>query len=158
MDKQKANKYLPDLFRILHSNMRLIAPTNNTYDYDYEIWYSYKISEIQKEHRQIVLMCVESKLVGYFQYCMNRDTNSFMMEDIQIVNEFRGTGLFSSFYKWLMKQLPKDILYVEAYAHKNNDKSQAILQHLGLIRSGENKNGISYYYKGKYADLLSKYS
>ena len=103
-------------------------------------------------------MCVEGKLVGYFQYYINDATNSIMMEEIQIMKELQGAGLFSEFYKWLVKQLPKDIVFVEAYANKKNIKSQNILKHLGLVESGENKNGNSFYYRGKYVDLLNKYS
>ena len=80
-----------------------------------------------------------------------------MMEEIQIIKAYQGTGLFSAFYKWLMKQLPQDVLYVEAYAHKQNHKSQMILEHLGLVRSGENKNGNCFYYKGNYGALRDKY-
>lgn len=157
-DKLRIEQLLPDLFRILHSNMSLIAPTNNSYDEDYEIWSSFIISAMQKEQRQIVMMCVESKLVGYFQYYINDNTNSLMMEEIQIVKTMQGTGLFSEFYKWLVEQLPKNTVFVEAYANKRNIKSQNILKHLGLVESGENKNGNSFYYKGKYEDLLNKYS
>lgn len=81
-----------------------------------------------------------------------------MMEEIQIEKAFQGTGLFSEFYKWLLKQLPNDIENVEAYANKKNIKSQSILEYLGLVELGENKNGNSFYYKGKYVDLLNKYS
>ena len=102
-------------------------------------------------------MCVESELVGYFQYYINRDTDSLMMEEIQIKKEFQVTGLFSEFYNWLIKNLPKDIMYVEAYANKKNYKSQSILKHLGLVELGENRNGNSFYYKGKYVDLLNRY-
>ena len=158
LDKQKLGKYLPDLFEILYTNMNLIAPTNNSYNDDYEIWCSFIIPAMQKEKRQIVLMFVESKLVGYFQYYINDDTNSLMMEEIQIEKAMHGTGLFSEFYKWLVGQLPKDILYVKAYANKKNIKSQNILKYLGLVEAGENKNGNSFYYKGKYADILDKYS
>ena len=158
LDKQKLDVFLPRLFEILHSNMSLIAPTNNSYEDDFEIWSSHIIPAIQKEQRQIVLMCVESELVGYFQYYINSDTDSLMMEEIQIEKAFQGTGLFSEFYNWLIKSLPKNIMYVEAYANKKNLKSQSILKHLGLVESGENKNGNSFYYKGKYADLLNKYS
>ena len=80
------------------------------------------------------------------------------MEEIQIKKEFQKNGLFSTFYKWLVRQLPKDILNVEAYANKMNHKSQSVLKHLGLIEMGENKNGNSFYYKGKYIDLLNRYS
>ena len=55
------------------------------------------------------------------------------------------------------KNLPKNIMYVEAYANKKNIKSHNILKHLRLVESGENKNGNSFYYKGKYVDLLNKY-
>lgn len=137
--------------------MNLIAPTNNSYDEDYEIWSSNIIHAMQKEQRQIVLMYAKSKLVGYFQYYINGATNSLMMEEIQIIKELQGTGLFSEFYKWLIKQLPKDIIFVEAYANKKNLKSQNILKHLGFVELGENKNGNSFYYKGKYADLSNRY-
>ena len=73
-DKLRIEQLLPDLFRTLHSNMSLIAPTNNSYDEDYEIWISFIIQAMQKEQRRILLMCVESKLVGYFQYYINNDT------------------------------------------------------------------------------------
>ena len=156
--KLQMEQLLPDLFRILHSNMSIIAPTNNSYKEDYEIWSSYIIPAIQKEERQIVLMFAESKLVGYFQYYINSDNVSLMMEEIQIAKEFQGTGIFSALYKWLVEQLPKDVESVEAYANKKNLKSQSILKHLGLVELGENKNGNSFYYKGKYVDLLNKYS
>ena len=157
-DKLQIEQLLPDLFRILHSNMSIIAPTNNSYNEDYGIWSSYITPAIQKEQRQIVLMFAESKLVGYFQYYINGDTNSLMMEEIQIEKAFQGMGLFSEFYNWLIKSLPKNIMYVEAYANKKNLKSQSILKHLGLVESGENKNGNSFYFKGAYVNLLNKYS
>ena len=157
-DKLQIEQLLPDLFRILHLNMSLIAPTNNSYEDDFEIWNSYLNPAMQKEQRQIVLMYVDNKLVGYFQYYINVDINSLMMEEIQIAKGFQGTGLFSALYKWLVEQLPKDVESVEAYANKKNLKSQSILKHLGLVESGENKNGNSFYYKGAYVDLLNKYS
>lgn len=158
LDKQKLDVLLPDLFQILHSNMSLIAPTGNSYQEDLEVWRSYIVPDMQNEQRQIVLMYVDNTLAGFFRYSINVDTYSLMMEEIQIKKAFQGTGLFSAFYKWLMQELPKDILYVEAYANKRNYKSQAILKHLGLVQLGENKNGLSFYYKGNYADLLCKYS
>ena len=157
-DKLQIEQLLPDLFRILHSNMSIIAPTDNSYNEDFEIWSSYLTPAMQKEQRQMVLMYVDNKLVGYFQYYINGDTNLLMMEEIQIEKAFQGTGLFSEFYNWLIKSLPKNIMYVEAYANKKNLKSQSILKHLGLVEIGENKNGNSFYFKGAYVDLLNKYS
>lgn len=157
-DKLQIEQLLPDLFCILHSNMSLIAPTNNSYEDDFEMWSSYLIPAMKKEQRQIVLMYADDTLAGYFQYYINVDINSLMMEEIQIAKEFQGTGIFSALYKWLVEQLPKDVESVEAYANKKNLKSQSILKHLGLVESGENKNGNSFYFKGAYVNLLNKYS
>lgn len=158
LDKQKLDVFIPDLFEILYLNMSSIAPTGNSYDEDLEMWRSCIVSEMGNERRQIILMCVDNTLAGWFQYYINMDDNSLTMEEIQIKKVYQGTGLFSAFYKWLVKQLPNDILYVEAHVDKRNYKSQAILEYLGLTQLGENKNGISFCYKGKYADLHRKFS
>ena len=158
VDKREIDVFLSELFKILHSNMSMIAPTNNSYDTDFKTWSSNIIPAMQKQNRQIVLMYVNDTLVGYFQYYINTDTNSLAMEEIQIDKAFQGTGLFSEFYRWLVKQIPDNIENVEAYANKRNFKSQDILVYLGLDKLGENKNGNSFYYKGRYADLLNKYS
>ena len=157
LDKQKTDEYMEQLFKILHSNMSLIAPTGNSYNEDFEMWSTAIIPALEKEQRQIILMYVDNDLAGYFQYYINADTNSFVMEEIQIQKVYQGSGLFTEFYKWLLKQIPKNIMYVEAFANKKNHKSQVILTHMGLVQIGENKNGNSFYYKGDYADLLSKY-
>lgn len=146
---------LPHLFQILYVNMSLIAPTSNSYEEDFKIWFSNVYPVLQMSQRQIILMYNENNIIGYFQYYVNADT--LMMEEIQIEKTYHGTGIFSTFYSWLVRQLPNDIKTVEAYAHKQNTKSQRILEHLGLHRIGENKNGNSYFYKGKYQNLLNQY-
>lgn len=155
LDKQYTEEILPDLFEILHSNMSVISPTGNTYEEDFALWSSCVAPAMQKENRQIILMYSGDALAGYFQYYTNSD--SLMMEEIQIKEEYQGTGLFNTFYSWLVVKLPEDIKYVEAYANKKNVKSQGILEHMGLVKSGENKNGNSFYYKGDYTQLLKKY-
>ena len=155
-DKNQMQTLLPLCFDILYANMSVIAPTGNTYAQDFETWYSNVFPAMQKEPRQIVLMYDGEVLVGYFQYYVAN--HSFMMEEIQIVKAHQGTGLFRLFYTWLVSLLPKDIETVEAYAHKNNVKSQGILQRLGLVCCGENKNGNSFYYKGNYQNIVQKYS
>ena len=150
--------FLPVLFRMLHTNMSAIAPTGNTYEADWELWRSQVGPALEKTPRQIVLMYAGDTLAGYFQYYINEATNSLMMEEIQIEKVYQQTGLFSAFYRWLVKQLPVTIDGVEAYAHKDNHKSQAILNHLGLTRQGENKGGNSFYYKGNYANLRKRYT
>ena len=158
LDKQKLDEYLPELFEILYTNMNSIVPTGNAYDEDFSLWKPGIISEMQKNERKIVLMYVDGMLAGYFRYCVYSDTASLVMEDIQIKKAFRKTGLFSELYCWLMKQLPENLLFVEAHANKENLKSQSILKHLGLVEIGENKNGNSFNYRGQYLALVRKYS
>ena len=155
-DKHNIEEILPCLYDILYSNMSIITPTGNTYEDDLKEWLSNIIPEMQKEPRRIVLMFADNELIGYFKYYICSD--SLMMEDIQIRKDHQRTGLFHLFYSWLVKKLPKSIKQVEAYSNKSNYKSQGVLENLGLIRSGENKNGKSFYYKGDYAVLLQKYS
>lgn len=156
-DKQDFEDVLPKMFEILHSNMSDIAPTNNLYEVDIKIWMSSIVPEMQEEFRETVLMYNDSELVGYFRYFLNNSRQSLLMEDIQIKSELQGTGVFSSLYNWLTNRLPENILTVEAYVNKQNYKSRAVLEHLGLKCEGENKNGISLYFKGDYKVLYNMY-
>ena len=156
VNKAQLKDILPRLFEILHANMSRIAPTGNTYEDDYKIWFSNIYPAMEKTQRQIVLMYSEKDIIGYFQYNVNCET--FEMEDIQVNKVYHGTGIFSAFYTWLVRQLPGDIKNVEAYADKKNIKSQGVLEHLGLTQIGENKNGKSYHYKGEYKKILDKYT
>lgn len=155
LDKANLSEALPLLFRILHTNMSSIAPTGNSYDQDYDEWYSNVFPAMQRTPRQMVLMYDNDILAGYFQYYVSDGT--LMMEEIQILPEYHGCGMFREFYSWLLGILPKDVRYVEAYSHKSNLKSQGILEHLGLSPCGENKNGSSYHYKGEFKKLSEKY-
>lgn len=154
-NKSQLENILPELFAILHANMSSIAPTGNSYDEDFPEWYSAVSSSIQKSQRQIVLIYDNVELIGYFQYSVNGGT--FMMEDIQLRREYHGSGVFAGLYGWLMRQLPDDLETVEAYAHKQNRKSQGVLTHLGLMPIGEGKNGRTYHYRGRYAELRERY-
>ena len=150
-DKTKLQEILPDCFKILHSNMSFIAPTGNSYEEDFEIWYSAVFPAMQKVPRQIVLMYYNDMLVGYFQYYVSK--SSIMMEEIQIKTEHQGRGLFRKFYVWLLNELNDDIEFAEAYAHKRNVKSQSILKYLGLEMCEDKANDRHFYFKGKYSDL-----
>lgn len=154
-DKKQLEEILPNLFRLLGANMNAIAPTGNSYEEDYQMWFSNMVPAMQNPKRQIVLMYRREQLVGYFQYYI--DSGVFMMEEIQIDKTCHGTGVFSAFFSWLVRRLPNDTESVEAYAHKKNKKSQGILEHMGLKQIGESKNGNSYHYKGNYKSLIEKF-
>ena len=157
MEKYEFEDYLPAMFEVLYANMSSIAPTNNSYEADFQIWVSYITSALCETYRETILLYADSEFVGYFRYSLNSGTQSFLMEDIQIKSEFQGAGLFSSCLRWLVNQLPENILCVEAYADKRNNRSRAIMEHLGLKCKGENKNGISLHFAGDYLHFCSKF-
>lgn len=147
LEKEAINDTLLQLFKILHGNMSLIAPTGGTFEEDFAVWREYIVPAMKEERRQMVLMLCGGELAGYFQYNIHGD--SLMMEEIQIKPEYQGAGLFRELYRWLEDKIPGDVTYVEAYSNKENLKSQGILERLGLRRIGESKSGDSYHYMGK---------
>lgn len=155
LDKSETAQVLPALFAILHENMSEIAPTGNSYDEDLAQWYANVLPAMEKPQRQIVLFLDGAEIIGYFQYYVNGGV--FMMEEIQLRKAYHGTGVFGAFYRWLLPQLPADPETVQAYAHKENAKSQGILSHLGLTPAGENENGRTIFYRGEYAKLRERY-
>ncbi len=155
LDKTKADEILPDLFRILYDNMEPIAPTGDSYEDGLAFWLSCVKPALSKDPRQILLLMDGEEIAGYFQYYVSDGV--FMMEEIQFREKYKGTGLFTELYRYLVSILPRDTAFVEAYAHKNNAKSMAVLSHLGLSVIGENKNGISWHYRGEYTHLLDRY-
>ena len=145
LDKNEVQRFLPQLFSILHENMSVIAPTGNTYEEDYALWSGAVAPAMQKEKRQIVLILSEDTLIGYLQYYTNETT--FMIEEAQIKQAHQGRGVLRSAFAYICDYIPPTVLYVEAYANKKNTKSQNILEHHGFARIGENKNGNSYHYR-----------
>lgn len=150
-DKENLAPLLPQLFRILHGNMSAIAPTGCTYEEDFALWSGYMVPALAEPERQLVLMHREGALAGYFQYSVQAGT--LLMEEIQIAPAHQGTGLFRGLYHWLEHALPCQPETVEAYAHKDNRKSQAILERLGLKRAGENPGGTSWHYQGSCREM-----
>lgn len=155
LNKSEFDGVAHKLFEILADNMEKIAPTGNSREEDYKLWYNAVKEGIKKDIRQIVLIKVNDVIVGFFQYYVNTDT--FMMEEIQIIPAFQGTEIFRRLYGFLIYTLREDIKYVEAYANKENYKSIGILEHLGLSKIGTNKNGNSFRFKGFYRDLIKWY-
>ena len=156
LDKSCAEEFLPALFRLLHTNMDKIAPTGNSYAEDYVQWHGAVSEELQRDPRQILLIYDGEALAGFFQYNVNETT--FMMETIQFDETHQGSGLFPQLYAYLSEIVPENTTYVEAYAHKKNEKSRGILTHLGLHVIGENRNGNSDHFRGDWGDIREKYN
>lgn len=157
-DKTRKETWLPAIFEILYANMSVIAPTECTFEEDYAEWHSHVSPALDKDPRKIVLMYDGESLMGYFQYYVNEGASLFMMEEIQIKAEYHGAGVFRAFYAWLLPRLPRGIQWVEAYAHKQNAKSQGILAHLGLCPVGEGAGSRTDHYRGDFQALLDRYA
>jgi len=158
LDKSVFEKLSRCIFAILAHNMTAIAPTGNSYEEDYIGWNTAVSEGLQKEARSIVLIYFGDDLIGFFQYYANPE-GVLMMEEIQISPDYQGKGygIFRELYRFLFSILPADIKSVEAYANKNNQKSQDILHHLDLQIIGENKNGNSFHYRGDFDNLKKWY-
>lgn len=150
-DKNALAPVLPEIFAILHGNMSAIAPTGSTYEEDLALWRGYIVPALAQEERQLVLLRCCGRLAGYFQYAVHGAR--LVMEEIQFAPQYQGSGLFRALYQWLEQTLPPSLETVEAYAHKDNPKSQAILERLGLKRAGENPGGTSWHYQGSCRDM-----
>ena len=155
LDKSRKDSVLPLLFAIMHANMSKIAPTGNSYEEDLSFWLSCVSPALDKEPRRILLIYDGDKLAGFFQYFVNNGL--FMMEEIQFCDDYKGSGTFRELYAYLTGVIPENTELVEAYANKFNYKSIEILRHLGLEIIGENKNGKSYHFRGRYENILRKY-
>ena len=152
--KDEVLRYLSEMFAILYDNMSRIAPTGFTRDEDYKLWYSSTLKNSGNENFRYVLILSNNVLARYFQY--RALDGVFYMDEIQFKNEFKGSGVFGELYRFIVPMLPSDTKTVQACANKNNLKSQAVLEHLGLEAAGENKNG-SILYRGSFENIRNKY-
>lgn len=146
MDKSRAAELLPELFALMYDNMAEIAPTGESYEADLAEYVDNVFPALEKSARQIVLITDDETLIGFFQYYVNETT--FMMEEIQLRRQYQGKGVFRSLYRFLRPLVPEAVPFVEAYSHKNNVRSQRILEHLSLECIGENKSGNCLHYRG----------
>ena len=155
--KNKFSDFSYDLFRILADNMSKIAPTGNTLENNYKIWFEAIENGLKKDQRKIILIYFHNELIGFFQYYTNNDL--FMMEEIQIKPQYQGKeNIFRELYGYVISNLSNQICLVEAYSNTKNRKSQAILRKMGLSIIGKNKNGDSYHFRGDYQSLLKWYN
>ena len=149
--KDIPQEQIPRMFDILAGNMRIIAPTGDSYEEDRRIWQAEAVPAF--EH--VILIFDDDRLAGYFQYRLQ--DNTLRMDEIQFARTYQGSGLFKRLYQYLTTIIPKDTQHVTACANKMNQKAQNILEYLGLQRIGENKNGKSFIYNGAYQAILEKY-
>ncbi len=139
------------LFQILYDNMNPIAPVEDSFDSAYLHWHRVIAHALEDHRRTMLIVCDDEEIVGFFMYACNG--LNFLMEEMQLIPRVQSSGIFHAIYAEVLPHLPETVATVEAYAHKNNRRSQEILAHFGLEMIGENKNGSSYRYRGDFREF-----
>ncbi len=155
LDKSQKEQILPGLFQILAANMTRIAPTGNPLEEDFEVWKEAVYPALERKERQIVLIKKDKKIIGYCQYYINE--GRFMVEEVQIERDYWGTGAFRELVRFFAGIIPENTEKIEAYANKNNFRSQKIIKRLGMSIVRENKNRTSYFFSGPCQAILQRY-
>lgn len=155
LDKRRKDELLPVLFEIIYENMNEIAPSGEGKDEDRRVWFENVSPALDKAGRQLIVISDGTVPVGFFMYYVNQTV--FMMEEIQFQKSYQGIGLFRQLYSLLAHIIKSDVPFVEAYAHKTNSRSRAILAHLGLEEIDEVKEKGILHFRGDCQMLLERY-
>ena len=138
LNKNEKELWLPVLFDLFYENMRYIAPGGLTYEQEKQQWISQVSPALEKAPRKIILCFADETFAGYVQYYTNG--NLLMIEEIQIAKAYQRTTLFGCLCKYLARTLPEDLETIEAYAMKQNLHSRGLMQKLGMVQIGEDKD------------------
>ena len=110
--------------------MHPVAPSGLTYEQEKTQWLGEVSPAIDKPARQVVMVWMNGILAGYVQYYIQEQM--LMIEELQIKKEHQRTLLFYRLCKHLLSVVPKDLQTIEAYAHRQNEKSICMMQKLGM--------------------------
>lgn len=146
--------YADDLFAILWGNMNKIAPSGCSYEEDFAVWSEYNRTVSASGERKTLLFIDEDsdRIAGYFQYRL--EEHILWFDEIESLKAYQGKGLiYRPLLKQLLPQLPSQIDSYQAYIHKSNTRSAAILNAMGARQIGSTPSGNSLLYHGKLADL-----
>ncbi len=130
LDKERELPMMELLFDLMHDNMEEVAPSGLTREWEKTKWLAEVGPALKKEPRQIALLYCKGALAGFCMYYVNGDV--FMVEELQIRREFRSSGVIVELWKFFMRTVPRDTLYIEAYTDTENVYSQKLLGRLGL--------------------------
>ena len=140
LDKEEKSLWLPRLFDLCYENMIEIAPGELSYELEKQQWMGQVSPALEKEPRQIILCFADDVLAGYVQYYTNKKL--LMIEEVQMTKECQQTTLFYSICKHLSKALPEGLEIIEAFAEKQNLRSQKLMQRLGMAQIEEDERFI----------------
>ena len=154
LNKQEKDVWLPQLFDLLHENMKSIAPSDLPYAEEKTQWIANVSPALEKPPRQILLCFAEETLAGYVQFYIRNDL--LMVEEVQIAKSYHRSFVFWRLCRFLLEELPPEIAVVEAYAEKRNLHSLGIMRKLGMAVIGE-ENGFLHL-RGDAAPIKEKFA
>ena len=142
LDKERELCLMEKLFDLMRENM-----PESVSQWEKENWLAEVIPALKKVPRQIALLYCKGVLAGFCMYYINSE--KLMVEELQIRKEYRQTILAVELYRFLKEILPKDTLYVEAYADKDNRISRNLMEKHGMRPVDATPDGSCIHYKGK---------
>ncbi|MBQ8837065.1 MAG: hypothetical protein IJ002_06125 [Clostridia bacterium] len=151
MKKSDSQTMLPILYDIMYENMSAIVPKvmpKNEF-------ISAVTSGLMAENRQILLFYESEEIVGFLQYFISKDNTTFCIEELQIMPAYQMSGVFVKLMHFMKNVLPKDLKYIEAFAHVENTNSIRIQSRIGLSEIGR-EDGIIHM-RGKFSALNDRY-
>ena len=126
LNKEHKNEYLPILFDLLYSNMKDIAPQN----FEKTEFVREVSMALEKEPRQIILIYNGEELAGFMMYYTRNEL--LMIEELQLAKKYQRTRALYLLCRYMMKILPENIEYIEAFAHNTNTVSLSLQEYLGM--------------------------
>ena len=135
LDKAGKELWLPRLVDLFYENMSAIAPGGMAYEAERAEWLANVGPALDKAPRQMLLALEGEKLAGYVMFYTREDL--LMVEEVQLRREYQGGLLFLRLCRKLLADLP-EVCTVEAYAHRQNDRSRKLMNRLGMEEVPEN--------------------
>jgi len=150
--KKEIEPLLPRMFSIISANMHEIAPTGNCFEEDRASWTQAMHDELRNPEKHWIFAFSGETLAGYTLYRIHDDT--LHMDEIQIDKAYQGDG--RTFFM-LMGNVLRDaneshVRTLHSYVNRQNAKSQAIVQAMGLRAVKETPRGMIY--QGRLRDAL----
>lgn len=135
LNKEEKDLWLPRLFDLFYENMSFIAPSGMDYEAERAEWLANVSPALDKAPRQVLLAVDGEELAGYVMFYTRDDL--LMVEEVQLRRVYQGGLLFLRLCRKLLTDLPEQIHIVEAYAHRQNDRSRKLMERLGMVELPE---------------------
>ena len=141
LNKDEKEIWLPRLFHLFYENMHPIVADPAPYEQQIQQWLCAISPALEKAPRQVILCLDGDRLAGFCMYYTRQDL--LMVEELQIQKEYQSTSVFFSLCRFLGKNLPAGVRFLEAFAHRQNLTSQRLMGRLGMqIVDGEQIPGL----------------